>query len=52
MTISMNLEISSLGLAQGELLEECREGELVDSDATKPSGSISQPAARNRLTYV
>jgi hypothetical protein len=52
MTKLMNPKISSPGPAQGELLEECREGELVDSNIIKPSGSISQPAARNRLTYV
>ncbi|CAM6030543.1 unnamed protein product [Sphagnum balticum] len=50
--VLINLKISNLGPAQGERKEECQEGELVDSDTTKPSGSISQPVARNRLTYV
>jgi hypothetical protein len=52
MTILMNPEISSSGPAQGKLLEECREGELVDNDIIKPSGSICQPTARYKLTYV
>jgi hypothetical protein len=52
MTILMNPEISSLGPAQGEHKEECRESKLADNDTIRPSGSISQPAARNRLTYV
>jgi len=52
MTILMNPEISSMGPAQGEHKEECRKSKPADNDTIRPSGSISQPAARNRLTYV
>jgi hypothetical protein len=51
MTILMNSEISSLGPAQGEHKEECRESKLLASNTTRPSRSISQLAARNRLIY-
>ncbi len=52
MKILMNPEISSLGPAQGEHKEECPESKLTANDTIRPSGLISQPAARNRLTYV
>jgi len=52
MMILMNPEISSLGPTQGEHKEECQESKLAASDTIKTLGSISQPAARNRLTYV
>lgn len=52
MMILMNLEINSLGPAQGEHKEECRESKLAASDTIRPLGSINQPTAHNRLTYV
>jgi hypothetical protein len=51
MTILMNPEINNLGPAQGDHKEECRESKFLASNTTRPSGSISQPTARNRLTY-
>jgi hypothetical protein len=52
MKILMNPEINSLGPAQGEHKKECPESKLTANDTIRPSGSISQATARNRLTSV
>ncbi len=52
MTILMNLEVDTLISAQEDLKEGSEGSKLPLTFVTSPLGSISQPAARSRLTYV
>jgi hypothetical protein len=52
MTILMNPEVDTLISAQEDLKEGSEGSKLPFTFVTNPPGSISQPAARSRLTYV
>jgi hypothetical protein len=52
MTILMNPEVDTLISAQEDLKEGSEGSKLPLTFVTNPPRSISQPAARSRLTYV
>ncbi len=52
MTILMNPEVDTLISAQEDLKEGSEGSKLLLTFVTSPPGSISQPVARSKLTYV
>jgi hypothetical protein len=52
MTVLMNPEIDSLVSTQGDSRDGSKGSKLQPNTSINHPGSISQPAARNRLTYV
>ncbi len=51
LALLMNPQKGSIGPVQSEHKEESGDRKHPPSDTSRLSGSISQPAARNRLTY-